>query len=75
MERSTIYLDAELKRQLKATARRRKTSEAALIREALNSFLAPKAQKGGLRPVGNSTDGGVGYRVDGALEELDFGER
>ena len=75
MERTTVYLDPQLKRQLKEAARRRKTSEAALIREALNRFLAPKARKPAIRPVGKSSDGGRGHRTDEVLEELEFGRR
>jgi len=75
MERTTVYLDPQLKRRLKDAARRRKTSEAALIREALNRFLVRKGREPALRPVGRSTDGGVGHRVDEVLEELEFGRR
>ena len=75
MKRTTIYLDPQLKRQLKEAARRHKTSEAALIREALGQFLAPNTRTHTLRPVGKSTDGGIGHRVDETLEELEFGRR
>lgn len=72
MDRTTVYLDASLKRALKEAARRRGVSEAKLLREALRAYLdrAPKTE---LEPVGSSKDGGVAHRVDEALDELGFG--
>ena len=40
MERTTVYLPLELKLSIKAVARRRGSSEAALIREALATYVA-----------------------------------
>jgi plasmid stability protein len=74
MERTTIYLDASLKRQLKARAAREGTTEAALIREALRRLLGA-AHGTRIRPVGASKDGGVARRADAALEKLGFGRR
>jgi plasmid stability protein len=72
MERSTIYLDPELKRRLREAAARRGVTEASVLREALEKYLAAE-RRPGVRPVGKSRDGGVAGRVDEALEELGFG--
>lgn len=73
MERTTVYLDAELKRRLKAAAARGGRTEAAMIREALAQYLAAEAPPI-LEPVGRSDDGGVADRVDDELEREGFGE-
>jgi plasmid stability protein len=72
MERTTVYLDAELKRRLKAAAARGGRTEAAMIREALAQYLASEAPPA-LRPVGHSDDGGVARDADAALEREGFG--
>jgi len=72
MERTTIYLDAELRRRLKDAASRAHVSEASMIREALAAYLVEK-QPVALVPVGRSKDGGVAARDEEALEELGFG--
>jgi hypothetical protein len=72
VERTTIYLDPALKRQLKAAAARAGTTEAALIREALKRLLGDR-RRPGIRPIGRTKDGGVAHRADEALEELGFG--
>jgi predicted transcriptional regulator len=72
VERTTIYLDPALKRQLKAAAARAGTTEAALIRKALRRLLREKKPLA-IRPVGRTRDGGVAHRADEALEELGFG--
>lgn len=72
MERTTVYLDAALKRKLKEAAASRGVSEASLLREALGAYLREEPRPA-VRPVGRSTDGGVARRVDDALEELGFG--
>jgi len=74
MERTTIYLDPALKRQLKAAATRAGTTEAALIREALRRLLG-KMKRPAIRPVGRSKDGGVAHRTDQTLEELGFARK
>jgi hypothetical protein len=74
MERTTIYLEPALKRQLREMATRRGATEAALIREALRSYLG-RAGRPKLRPVGRSRDGGIAERVDEALDELGFGRK
>lgn len=73
MDRTTVYLDAELKRRLREAASRAGKSEALLIREALSEYLAGRATVA-LKPVGRSKDGGIGDRDEEALEELGFGE-
>ena len=73
MERTTVYLDAELKRRLKTAAAQGHRSEAAMIREALEQYLATEPVPT-LLPVGNSTDGGIADRVDTELGELGFGQ-
>ncbi len=72
MERTTVYLDAELKRRLKSAATRTRRSEASMIREALEHYLTAEAPPV-LRPVGRSVDGGVAHRIDDELERLGFG--
>lgn len=72
MERTTVYLDSALKRELKEAARKRGVTEAALLREALRRFLRGASQPE-LQPVGRSSDGGVAHEADEALDELGFG--
>jgi predicted transcriptional regulator len=74
MERTTIYLDPELKRKLKEAAVRARVSEASLIREALAGYLA-REKPILLEPVGQSEDGGIADRDEEALEELGFGTK
>jgi hypothetical protein len=74
MERSTVYLTADLKRRLREEAARRGTTEAFLLREAVAEYLGSPKNKA-VRPVGKSTDGGVAREVDEALDELGFGRR
>lgn len=72
MERTTIYLDSELKRRLKEAAGQRSVTEASVIREALTRYLDSEPRST-LQPVGHSEDGGVAHRADEALDELGFG--
>jgi metal-responsive CopG/Arc/MetJ family transcriptional regulator len=72
MERTTVYLDPELKRKLKEAAVRARVSEARLIREALASYLSKEAPVM-LEPVGRSKDGGIAADDEAALEDLEFG--
>jgi hypothetical protein len=74
MERTTLYLESSLKRRLREAASVRRTTEASIVREALEAWLQghPRPK---VRPVGRSRDGGVAHRVDEALEELGFGRR
>lgn len=73
MERTTVYLDAALKRRLKELAELTGESEASIIRESLDRYLSSKPRRT-LRPVGRSRDGGVAHRVDEALDDLGFGQ-
>ena len=72
MERTTVYLDTELKRRLKEAAARRRTSEARLIREALAQYLVGE-ERPTLRAVGRSEDGGIADRDEESLADLGFG--
>ncbi len=74
MERTTVYLDPELKRKLKEAAAQASVSEAHMIREALASYLS-KEEPVKLEPVGRSRDGGIAARDEEALEDLGFGQR
>jgi predicted transcriptional regulator len=74
VERTTIYLDPVLKRRLQEAATLRKMTEASVVREALERYLA-SVDRPQVKPIGASTDGGVAHRVDDALEELGFGRR
>ena len=55
MEKTTLYLPAELRRALKETARREGKSQAELIREALSAYLA-RRKKPRLRSLGVGED-------------------
>ena len=66
-----MYLEADLKRRLKEAAARHRSTEAAVIREALRRYLDHDVSRP-IRTVGRSTDGGVAHRVDEALDELGF---
>jgi len=74
MERTTLYLDAVLKRRLREAASARQTTEASVVREALETYLAGH-RRPRVRPVGRSKDGGVAHRVDEALDQLGFGRK
>jgi len=73
MERTTVYLDAELKRRLREAAARSGSTEASLIREALARYLVG-SEPPTLRPVGRSADGGVAGDDEEALRDLGFGK-
>ena len=74
MERTTVYLDPELKRRLKSAAAQAHVSEARVIREALALYLTREAHVQ-LRPLGRSTDGGVADRDEETLEDIGFGRQ
>ena len=74
MERTTIYLDSELKRKLREAAARKRISEARMIREALASYLSTE-EPVMLEPVGQSEDGGIAEHDEEALEDLGFGKK
>jgi predicted transcriptional regulator len=62
--KTTVYLPEDLKRRLEALARTRETSEAALIREAVEQLVAQSRPRLGLFRSGDPT---LAERVD---EEL-----
>lgn len=57
VEKTTVYLDADLRRKLAAVARRRGVPQAALIRDALAAYLASKEAPRLPSWVGAVTDG------------------
>ncbi|HEV2086791.1 MAG TPA: ribbon-helix-helix protein, CopG family [Cryptosporangiaceae bacterium] len=70
MEKTTVYMDGELKAALKAAARQRGTSEAEVIRESIRTCVAP------VRPAPRPalfTAEPIAERVDELL--AGFGER
>lgn len=72
MEKTTVYLPAELKRALSETARRRRVSEAELIREGIASVTAVEGAPEPVLPLFESRDPDLAERVDEAL--TGFGE-
>ncbi len=64
--KTTVYLPEDLKHRLASLARERETSEAALIREAVEQLVATRGRRPRLG-LYRSTDGGVADRVDEAL--------
>jgi hypothetical protein len=74
MLKTTVYLSEELKRKLGALARRRRTSEARLIREGLEQLVHDESPRRPTFPLFNSGKPGLWRRPD---EELlkGFGER
>jgi len=51
LEKTTVYLPADTRRQLAEVARRRKVTQAELIREALSAFLDSE-ERPALRSLG-----------------------
>ncbi len=60
LEKTTVYLPTELRRQLGEVARRRHVTQAELIREALRAFLADQG-----RPVLRSLGAGRSKELTG----------
>ncbi|MDP8904844.1 MAG: ribbon-helix-helix protein, CopG family [Chloroflexota bacterium] len=73
MEKTTVYLSAELKKALQRAARRRRTSEAALIREGVALVAAESRPPRPRLPLFESGQPGLAARADEALRG--FGER
>ncbi|MGD9711392.1 MAG: CopG family transcriptional regulator [Thermomicrobiales bacterium] len=71
MERTTVYLPTELKVSIKAAARRRGSSEADVIREALTKYIAePDAKRPRPKTIGIIHSGEVqSDRFEEWLEE------
>ncbi len=59
MEKTTVYLDADLRAKLQALAKRRSVPQAELIREALAIYLLSQRQRRLPSWVGSVTDGPV----------------
>ena len=73
MERTTVYLTTTLRLALKQTARRRRVSEAELIREGIARVTADEPRPLPKLPLFESADPTLAERID---EELSgFGER
>jgi metal-responsive CopG/Arc/MetJ family transcriptional regulator len=51
LEKTTVYLPADIRRELAEVARRRRVSQAELIREALQNYLAEQ-ERPALRSLG-----------------------
>lgn len=65
VEKTTVYLTQEMKKRLRATARRRGVPEAELIREGLKVVLAPKPRY----PLFASGDPLTAEQIDEILAE------
>ena len=72
MERTTVYLTTDLRVALKETARRRRVSEAELIREGIAIVTADDASPAPTAPLFESGEPDLAERVDVALDG--FGE-
>ena len=68
MEKTTVYLTPALRRALRETARRRRTSEAALIREGVAAVTAQEPDRRPRLPLFESGDATLAERVDELLE-------
>lgn len=79
MVRTTIYLPEALKERIEAYAARHGSSEAAIIRQAVEQLLDVEHDHSwvsDLAGIGYSQDGGpVADRVDEVLAETGFGTR
>lgn len=72
MDKTTVYLPAELKEALQATARRRHVSEAELIREGIAMVTAAQVPPRPTLPLFSSGRSDLAERFDELLEG--FGE-
>ncbi len=68
MEKTTLYVPPELKRRLAELAHRRGTSQAALIRRAIEALLAVERGPRPRLPLFRGSDPTLAERVDEALE-------
>jgi hypothetical protein len=68
MEKTTVYLTPALRQALRATARARRTSEAALIREGIATVTAHEPHVHPRLPLFESGDVTLAERVDELLE-------
>ncbi len=72
MERTTVYLPRELKRALEETSRRRRVSEAELIREGVAAVIRDEHPAEPTLPLFASGEADVARNVEEALRG--FGE-
>jgi hypothetical protein len=68
MEKTTVYLTPELRRALRETARRRRVSEAELIRQGVAAVTAEEPAPRPRVPLFESGDPTLAARVDELLE-------
>jgi hypothetical protein len=73
MEKTTVYLTPELRRALRETARRRRVSEADLIRQGIAAVTAGEPPPAPRLPLFDSGDPTLAERVDELLDG--FGQR
>lgn len=73
MEKTTVYLPAELKRALARLARQRRSSEAALLREAIARLTDGHASPAPRLPLFHASGSSIAEDVDNALDG--FGRR
>ena len=69
MVKTTIYLPDELKRRVEQAARERATSEANVIRAALDAAVPPLERPRPTFPLFDSGRGDIAERVDELLAE------
>lgn len=73
MDKTTVYLPAELKAALRRAARRRNTSEAEVIRQGIAMITAQEAASSPRLPLFESGQPDLAAHTDEALRG--FGER
>lgn len=64
MTRTTVYLSEDAKRRLSMAARRRRRSEAELIRQAVDMLLAEEPERRRPSPPALDIDPSIADRVD-----------
>ncbi len=64
MARTTVYLSEDAKRRLSLAARRRRRSEAELIRQAVDMLLAEEPERPRPSPPALDIDPSIADRVD-----------
>lgn len=72
MEKTTLYLPADLHRALREAARRVRTSQAQLVREALEAYVREQKPPRP-RSVGLGGDSGLAARDDEAWLDREWG--
>jgi hypothetical protein len=73
MDKTTVYLTPELRRALRETARRRRTSEAALIREGIAAVTSQEPAPRPCLPLFESGDPTLSERVDELMDGFGMG--